>query len=90
MAAFKQATEARAIDTIWKSRAAGQLRNRPEKVAQLETYMKTEKRSEGWLVVFDARKNKKSTLPSSVKRPTGLVRLVVIDVNPVVPSRRKA
>ena len=59
-------------------------------VAQLETYMRTERRREGWLVVFDARKNKNSVLPSSLKRPAGLVRLVVIDVNPVVPSRRKA
>lgn len=144
LAAFKHATEARAIDTIWKSRKAGQLRNRSEKVAQamlsqfvmgvlsngtgellrelasgvgfvdvavrlssvshlieikiltgtftglaqLETYMKTEKRREGWLVVFDARKNN-TALPSFVRTAAGLVHLVVIDVNPVVPSRRK-
>lgn len=142
--AFKDATESRAVDTIWKSRSAGQLRKRPEKVAQgmlsqfvmgvlsngsgellrevasgvgfvdvsirlssvahlveikilrrkftgvaqMERYMKTEKRGEGWLVVFDVRKQK-DDLPNRIRRPAGIVHLVVIDVNPVIPSRLK-
>ncbi len=58
--------------------------------AQLESYMVVENRREGWLVVFDARKPaRKSLVPEVVRRPAGRVRVVVIDVNPTIPSRRK-
>lgn len=143
---FRHATESRSVDTIWASRARGQLRPRPEKVAQamlaqfimgvlsnrggelmrelasgigfvdivvrlgtvshlvelkilrgklegpaqLEAYMKSERRSVGWLIVFDARKpNKKSAIPSIQKTKAGTVNIICVDVNPVPPSRRR-
>lgn len=58
-------------------------------LAQLATYMKHKKRKEGWLVVFDARKwNNKQPLPATIKRASGTIRTVVIDVNPIAPSKR--
>jgi hypothetical protein len=143
---FKHAVEARAVDTIWKSRQAAKLRRRPEKVAQgllalfvmgvlsdrggqllrefasgvgfidfevlfgrtrhliemkvlrsafsgvaqLQTYMKTEKRSEGWLVVVETRAhNKRTDVPSTIRTTAGIVRVVVVDVNPLAPSKQK-
>lgn len=146
LSSFKHAVEARAVDTIWESRAAGKLRPRPEKVAQgllsvfvmkvvadgggqllrelasgvgfvdvvvmfgavphlvemkilrgtftgvaqLQAYMKTEKRTHGWLVVFDARAHgKRPALPTVIPTKAGTIRVVVIDVNPLPPSRHK-
>jgi hypothetical protein len=58
--------------------------------AQLESYMVNENRREGWLVIFDARKtSRKSPLPEVISRPGGTIKVIVIDINPVVPSRRK-
>lgn len=58
--------------------------------AQLETYMKHKNRKEGWLVLFDARKwNRRTTIPRTIKRRSGTIRTVVIDVNPVPPSKRQ-
>src|SRR5262249_5620432 len=124
---FKHATEARSVDTVWQSRAAGKLRPRPEKVAQamlaqfimgvlsnrggelmrelasgtgfvdivvrlgtvshlvelkilrgklegpaqLEAYMKSERRPVGWLVIFDARKPPKKTALPSLQKTKG-------------------
>jgi hypothetical protein len=144
---FKQGIEARAVDVIWKSRAKGQLRPKPEKVgqgllaafvmgtlsngkghllremgsgvgfvdvaiilgsvlhlvelkvllsggfsgvAQLTEYMRTEQRRQGWLVVFDARRNdKQEPLPPKVDTKDGTVRILVININPVAPSKLK-
>jgi Holliday junction resolvase len=143
---FRRATQARTIDALWSSRQAGQLRSRPEKIAQalftqfllgvlsnkggqvfrelasgvgfvdvivmlgsvphlvelkilrgpftgpaqLESYMVDENRREGWLVVFDARQtSRKSPLPKVISRPGGNIKIVVIEINPVAPSRRK-
>jgi hypothetical protein len=58
--------------------------------AQLSTYMKHKNRKEGWLVLFDARKwDRKTSVPQTIKRTSGTIRTVVIDVNPVPPSRQQ-
>jgi hypothetical protein len=58
--------------------------------AQLETYMKHKSRKEGWLVFFDARRwDRKRPVPATIKRASGIIRTVIIDVNPVPPSRRR-
>ena len=57
-------------------------------VAQLATYMATENRQEGWLVVFDARPSeRRSTLPATIQTSAGAVRVVAVDINPIAPSR---
>jgi len=66
------------------------LRGRLEGVAQLFVYMKQEGRREGWLVVIDARpRNRKGQLPHEIKASAGVVRVVVIDINPIAPSRAR-
>jgi hypothetical protein len=66
------------------------LRKRLDGVEQLAAYMKQEERKEGWLLVFDARRaDKRRAIPAQIKTPAGLVRVLVIDINPVAPSRRK-
>jgi hypothetical protein len=57
---------------------------------QLERYLKNEKRREGWLVVVDARPpGKKKPIPDVVQLKEGRVaHVVVIDINPVAPSRQ--
>jgi len=58
-------------------------------VNQLGTYMTHEKRHEGWLVFFDTRDpSKREALPETFSIRQGTVRVVVIDVNPIPPSRR--
>jgi hypothetical protein len=60
-------------------------------VAQLQAYMKTEKRTQGWLVVFDARAHgRRPSLPAVIRTKAGTVNVVVIDVNPLAPSRHKS
>jgi hypothetical protein len=57
--------------------------------AQLATYMKHRHRREGWLVFFDARsRNGRKTVPKAFKKAWGTIRTVVIDINPVAPSRQ--
>jgi len=57
--------------------------------AQLATYMKHKRRPEGWLVFFDTRKpSVKRDVPLVFKRAPGTIRTVVIDINPVPPSKR--
>ena len=57
---------------------------------QLETYMKTERRREGWLVVFDARDPvKKTPIVDVINTASGTIHIVLIDINPVPPSKRK-
>jgi hypothetical protein len=60
-------------------------------VAQLAVYMGTENRPEGWLVVFDARpfNRRGAPLPERIDTSAGTVRVVVIDINPVPPSRHR-
>lgn len=57
----------------------------PEQVA---TYMKHKHRKEGWLVFFDARSaNGRTIIPETFKRAVGTIRTIVIDINPVAPSK---
>lgn len=57
--------------------------------AQLATYMKHKCRKEGWLVFFDARRaNGRKTVPPIFKRASGTIRTILIDINPVPPSRQ--
>jgi hypothetical protein len=59
-------------------------------VAQLGTYMRTLERPEGWLVVFDASPpTKVLEMPRVVDTSSGRIRVVRIDINPPMPSRRK-
>lgn len=55
--------------------------------AQLGKYMRDRDREEGWLVFFDARKPKrrKQTVPSAITKTYGIIRTVVIDINPIPP-----
>lgn len=56
---------------------------------QLATYMKHKNRKEGWLVFFDARPaNRKQPIATTFKKTAGIIRTVVIDINPVPPSKR--
>lgn len=57
-------------------------------VAQLAAYMATEGRREGWLVLFDARRSdKRGALSEKIDVPAGTIRVVVVDINPIPPSR---
>jgi hypothetical protein len=58
--------------------------------AQLENYMVNESRKSGWLVVFDVRSpSKKTPIPKVVKAAGGTIRVIVLDINPVPPSRQR-
>jgi hypothetical protein len=66
------------------------LRGRLEGIAQLAVYMEQEGRPEGWLVVIDARPpHRKDQLQQEIKTSAGVVRVIVIDINPIAPSRRR-
>jgi hypothetical protein len=143
LAEFKNAVESRAIDGFWRSRRKGQLRAKPEKLAQvllavfakavvgdsglvlrelasgigfvdvgitfggpihlielkiltgrligveqLATYMRTEHRKQGWLLLLEARKSKKSAIPDRFETPAGSIRTIVVDINPVAPHEQ--
>ncbi len=62
--------------------------NRVPGPTQLATYMKHKNRTEGWLVLFDARKwGGKKPVPPTIKRGSDTIRTILIDVNPVPPSK---
>jgi hypothetical protein len=57
--------------------------------AQLATYMKHKRRKEGWLVFFDARNvNGRKVVPPRFKTVSGTIRTILIDINPMPPSRQ--
>jgi hypothetical protein len=57
--------------------------------AQLSTYMKHKRRDEGWLVLFDTREHyKRDAIPATISTEYGIVRTVIIDVNPLAPSKK--
>lgn len=59
-------------------------------VSQLHTYMKTEGRNEGWLVVLDARDSSRGdSIPGKIETNEGVVRVIHININPIPPSRRR-
>jgi hypothetical protein len=56
---------------------------------QLASYMEMESRREGWLVVLDARPvNQQTSIQEKFVLPAGIVNTVVVNLNPVAPSRR--
>jgi hypothetical protein len=57
--------------------------------AQVGTYMNHRGRREGWLLFFDARRlNAKDPVPTVFKRSSGTIRTIVVDINPIPPSRQ--
>lgn len=57
---------------------------------QLSTYMATEKRPIGWLILIDARKpERKTKLPEKLNVSAGTIHILVVDINPVPPSKKK-
>jgi hypothetical protein len=53
---------------------------------QLGQYMRLEARKVGWLLLIDARRaGRRAAIPSVIKVPEGVIRTVVVDVNPVPP-----
>jgi hypothetical protein len=55
---------------------------------QLATYMKHKKRTEGWLVFFDAREsNMRPPVPATFRRASGIIRVILVDINPIAPSK---
>jgi hypothetical protein len=57
--------------------------------AQLAAYMKHQNRHEGWLVFFDARRpSKRGPVPATFKRASGIIRTVVVDINPLPPHKQ--
>jgi len=64
------------------------MRERYEGATQLGTYMQKESRAEGWLVLFDARAYaSRTSIPLKTQVRSGVINNVVIDINPVSPSR---
>lgn len=58
--------------------------------AQLARYMVHMNRNVGWLVFFDARNERqKSPVPAVIKTKAGIIRTVVIDINPIPPHKMK-
>jgi hypothetical protein len=57
---------------------------------QVATYMKHRGRKSGWLVFFDARPpDRRIIVPSAFKAAAGIIRTVLVDINPVPPSRKR-
>lgn len=55
--------------------------------AQLEQYMRTERRNEGSLLVIDTlESNNKLDLPRLINTSSGVIKVYLVDVNPVLPS----
>jgi hypothetical protein len=56
--------------------------------AQLFTYMRHKQRREGWLVCFDARKSRGTTaVPRVINGTSGVIRTIVVNINPIAPSK---
>lgn len=60
-------------------------------VSQLQNYMRTENRKTGWLVLFDCRPttSRSEAIPARISVSDGTVSVIVIDINPVPPSKLK-
>jgi hypothetical protein len=60
-------------------------------VDQLAKYMATEGRRRGWLVLFDVRSpDVKSPVTRKLRVASGVIEVLVIDVNPAPPSKLAA
>lgn len=56
---------------------------------QLEQYMRTEGRSQGYLLVVDALPpSKKIAVPDRIQTSAGTITVTVVDVNPLAPSKQ--
>ena len=56
-------------------------------LGQLEQYMKTERRQEGSLLIFDSlRPDKKIDLPALINTSAGVIKVYKVDINPRPPS----
>jgi len=67
------------------------MRDRYEGATQLATYMEKESRKEGWLVLFDARAlARKTSIPLKTRVRCGVITNIIVDINPVSPSRMGA
>lgn len=57
---------------------------------QLATYMTTEGRTRGWLLLVDARKpESRPELPRTLSVTRGTISVLAVDIRPVAPSRKK-
>ncbi|MEO1019271.1 MAG: hypothetical protein AAFY56_16505 [Pseudomonadota bacterium] len=58
--------------------------------SQIQTYMRTEGRNTGWLVLFDARPSHARTeeIPSHIDVLEGRIIVLTIDINPTPPSKK--
>jgi hypothetical protein len=57
---------------------------------QLQQYMKSEDRREGWLMVLDSRQESlKTDLPATIRTKQGVIKILRIDINPTAPSKKK-
>ncbi len=57
-------------------------------VSQIATYMRTEGRRKGWLVLIDARQNlDREPIPGRIDSSSGAIATVVVNVNPGAPHR---
>jgi len=53
---------------------------------QLATYMRTEGRGEGWLVLIDVRRDRdQDGLPGRIDTKAGLIRTLLVNANPAAP-----
>ena len=57
---------------------------------QLATYMGTERRTEGWLLLIDVRQTgRMAAIPTTVTTPAGLIRTLRVNANPPPPHKAK-
>jgi hypothetical protein len=55
---------------------------------QLATYMRTEGRKEGWLLLIDVRQTgRMAAIPTTVTTPAGQIRIVRVNANPPQPYK---
>lgn len=55
---------------------------------QLEDYMRNERRNQGWLTIIDTVvPAKKLDIPKTIVTQHGTIKTLVVDVNPIAPSR---
>jgi len=55
---------------------------------QLATYMRTEGRQEGWLLLIDVRQTQNvSAIPSALSTPAGRIRILRVNANPPPPHK---
>jgi hypothetical protein len=66
------------------------MKGRYQGATQLSTYMNTESRRIGWLLLFDARPNdRREIIPEKTNLKHGVINNVVVDINPPAPSSVK-